>query len=260
MVTGIKHGRLHFASIVKSILFCCLLGCLCFMAACGTPADPAHPLSASDTPTASVTGDTAGTPGGQVAPIQVIASQTTVTTYPGGQMHMTISTSPYAVCTFLVTYGKSQPSSNPGVVPHTADTHGMVSWTWRVDGDAHTGAWPLTITAVLANGAKTGKRVTVHVTFPPINVVSAQSVLRAAPRATMQLTIATAPSVSCVLLLSYGAGKPVKRLGGHSDVSGIASWSWRVANSAMAGTYPLTVIVTLADGETGSTQINMLVV
>ncbi len=147
-----------------------------------------------------------------------------------------------------------------GVVPHTADAHGMVSWTWKVDGDAHTGAWPLTITAVLANGAKAGTQVMVRVTFPPVNVVSAQSVLRAAPRAMMQLTIATAPSVGCVLLLNYGAGKPVKRLGGHSDVGGIVSWSWRVDNSAVAGTYPLTVTVTLADGQTGSTQIHMVVI
>ncbi|MBA2678536.1 MAG: hypothetical protein H0U76_09120, partial [Ktedonobacteraceae bacterium] len=177
MVTGIRHGRVHFASIIRAVLFGCLLGCVCFVTACGTPADPVHPLSASTTSAASVTGDMTGTPSGQVASIQVIASQTTVATYPGGQMHMTISTSPYAVCTFLVTYGRSRPSSNMGVVPHTADAHGMVSWTWRVDGDAHTGTWPLTITALLANGAKAGTQVMVRVTFPPINVVRAQSVL-----------------------------------------------------------------------------------
>ncbi|QBD81749.1 hypothetical protein EPA93_39570 [Ktedonosporobacter rubrisoli] len=237
-------------------LYGCILLNLLLLGACGVPPAPAHPLSAD--PLLGETPVTVMAQRKHIEPIQVSGAQSTLTTYPGGQMKMTISTSPYALCSFSVDYGRGAPSHNVGVLPHAADGNGVASWSWRVDGDAHTGTWPMTISAVLPDGLKTVARVNVVVTFPPINVVATQSSLVAAPKGNIALTISTAPSSDCTVALSY-RGAQTKFLPAHSDYNGLASWSWHVEAGASAGVWPLTVTVTLADGEKTSAPVNVTI-
>lgn len=254
MVRGIKrlrYRRWMWSGIASLILFCTF--CL---TACGVPAPPAHPLSNDDT-SITVTGNTASPT--SVRPIQVETSLSDLVTYPGGLMNMTIATNPHALCSFIIAYGLGTPSRNAGIAPVTADDNGLARWTWRVDGDARTGWWPLTITAVLPNGAKTTSQVSVHITFPPISIVSTQTNLTAPPRSMMTLTIATAPDISCVLIFNDGPGRPTKALRANSNTSGIANWMWRVDNAAVVGSWPISINVTLLDGETTSTQAHMTI-
>src|SRR5947209_5092303 len=103
MRVGIKQRRRHSCGAMSgaSVLF--LLICL-LLSACGS-AQTDHPLT-TGTPTGDQGSPTANT--GTVdtgVPIVLIDNQSTLATYPGGFMTMTISTSPYAVCNFLVYYG-----------------------------------------------------------------------------------------------------------------------------------------------------------
>src|SRR5437764_13853402 len=107
-------------------------------------------------------------------------------------MTMTISTSPFAVCNFVVNYGLSTPSKAFGIIPRTADASGKASWRWQVDSGAHTGTWPLTISVMLANGAQATAKISAFVSLPPINVVGSQSNLIGRGKDNMMLTIATA--------------------------------------------------------------------
>lgn len=241
----------------------CLLFCAWLLIACGgVPPKPAHPLSdATETPIGGDTSSptTTGTVNTHIQPIQVTSDIGGLTGYPGGQMTMTISTSPSANCTFIVSYGRTVPSVAVGITPRAADSHGAVTWTWQVDGNAHTGTWPLTIYATLAGGAKTSKVVNVTVTFPPISVVSSQTNLSAYPKNDMVLTISTAPHVQCTLALNFGPSRAVKDINTSSDANGIASWTWHIDAAAMPGTYSQGITVTLADGETGGSAVNMTI-
>lgn len=249
----LKQKNIYAVRVGIGIFLLCLL-----LAACGTPPPTKHPLSQVDVGGTASSGSGSSTPGNTT--IQAIQlQQSNLSTYAGGQMSMTIVTSPYALCSFSILYGKSTPSTNIGIVPHTADPRGMVSWTWRVDGDAHTGTWPLTISAVLPSGARATRVVQVYVVFPPITVVSSQTNLTAYPRENMSLTIATAPSVQCVLALNYGPTRPIKYLKSVANSNGIVNWTWRIDNNAPAGNWPLIITVTLADGEQGNSQVNMTV-
>lgn len=253
MLQVVKNGKLYPYTIT---IFCCIFFCSFLVVACGgVPPPPQHPLSMGNTPTAvSATKPTSSV---NVQPIQVITTQSNIATYPGGQMHMTISTSPYAVCFFTVDYGRGILSKNAGIVPSTADAKGVASWTWRVDAQARTGTWPLTVSAVLPNGAKTSAQVNVTVTLPPLSVLTAQTNLSAQPGGNMVLVIATAPSLACTLTLNYGPTRPMKFLQSRANVNGVVSWMWRVDNLAVQGAWPLTVTATLADGEQTSTQVTM---
>lgn len=246
-------------SICLPVLLCCVL----LLAACGgVPADPKHPLSlVTETPgdTSTPTGTGTDTTNTHIQPIQVTSDTTGLTSYPGGQMTMTITTSPSANCTFIVNYGKTTPSVGIGITPHSADAHGNVTWTWQVDGNAHTGTWPLTLYATLAGGAKTSKTINVTVTFPPISVVSSQTNLSAYPKNDMILTISTAPHVQCTLALNFGPSKAVKYITTSADSNGIASWTWHIDSTATAGTFSQGITVTLADGETAGSNVNMTI-
>ena len=233
------------------------------LAACGgVPKDPTHPLSdVTETPYGGDASSptTTGTVNTHIQPIQVTSDSTGLVGYPGGQMTMTISTSPSANCTFVVSYGKTTPSVAVGITPHSADSHGAVTWTWQVDGTAHTGTWPLTIYATLAGGAKTSRIVNVTVTFPPIAVVSSQTNLSAYPKNDMVLTISTAPHMQCTLALNFGPSKAVKYVNTSSDANGIATWTWHVDSTATPGTFSQAITVTLADGEVTGSAVNMTV-
>lgn len=194
-----------------------------------------------------------------VRPISVVTSQTNLTTYAGGYMNLTITTSPYAVSTITISYGLKKASTASGMTPHVANTQGMVSWKWWVELDAHTGVWPLTIAAVLPNGSKTSTTVNVTVTFPPISIDSSQTQLSSHPNQGMQLTIVTAPEASCTIQYQYGPTQPFRSYTQQASWAGVVNWQWTVGKKVATGTYPLTVIVVLADGEQTSMQTTMTV-
>lgn len=261
MVSDIEPGEpsRHSEAVQRVGLILSLL-LLLLLAACGTPPPSKHPLSQVDiTPTnmANMQNSTVITSNGYILPIQVSSGQSSLSTYPGGQMSLTISTSPYALCSFSIAYGQAAPSTNIGIVPHTADAKGMVNWTWRVDRDAHTGTWPLIITASLSGNGRITQTVPISVMLPPITVVS--STLTAYPRQTMTVTISTAPNVQCTLSLYEPVSKATKYLKNVSDANGSATWTWHVANNASAGMWQLPIVVTLADGEQVNSQVTMTI-
>lgn len=258
MVSDIeRRERPRHSPIARRIGLLLSLLLLCLVAACGTPPPSKHPLSQVDITPTDMGNSTVTTSNEHISPIQVLSAQSRLSTYPGGQMSMTLLTSPYALCSFSISYGKAVPSANVGIVPHTANANGMVNWTWLVDRDVHTGTWPLTITASLSGSGRITQTVQVSVVLPPITVVS--STLTAYPRQTMSLTISTAPAVQCTLGLYEGVGKPMKYLKNVSDTNGVATWIWHVANNSVAGTWQLPVVVTLVDGEQVNSQVTMTI-
>src|SRR5581483_9999598 len=74
-----------------------------------------------------------------IRPIEVVTNQSNLTSYANGKMNLTIISSPYAICNFIVSYGMSTPSKSFGIEPTTADAHGRASWTWQVERKAPTG-------------------------------------------------------------------------------------------------------------------------
>lgn len=258
-VQDTRIGKVYSSREVWASLIVCMLFCSCLLIACGTTTQPKQSLTSEESNNNGTPAIGTITPGAQVLPVRVVNDKTNVSTYPAGQMNLTINTSPYAVCSFVVDYGRGKPSSNIGVVPSTADANGMASWTWRVDSDAHTGTWPLTITALLPNGSKTSTQINVSVTLPPINVLGSQTNLRALPGGTMQLTIATAPGVDCTVSFSFGSSESSRSLSQFTNFTGVASLNWRVVPKTPAGVWPLAITVTLADGEKVSNQISMTV-
>lgn len=256
MEAGSRQKKRRFSGkVLSGVALFLILGF--WLSACGS-SQVDHPLTAGTATDdqSSPTVDT-GTPNTSF-PIVVLDNQSSLTMYPGGFMTLTITTNPYAICNFLVYYGLSTPSKTFGIVPVTADANGIASWKWQVDGKAHTGAWPLSISATLPNGAHATTKVNVNVTLPPISIGSPTS-LSGSPGSDLMLTISTAPSVNCTLLLNFGPGIPEKTLRAHSGGNGTASWSWHVNKNAAPGTWPLTVTATLADGESSTTQVNMTI-
>ncbi|GAC1354904.1 MAG: hypothetical protein NVS4B11_20370 [Ktedonobacteraceae bacterium] len=236
-----------------------LFGCLViWLSGCGTPPPAKNPLSNEvDTPTVEGTSAAATAVNSHINPIQI--TQSNLVTYPGGKMTMTIATSPSAQCTFIVDYGRGKSSSAIGTGPQVAKSDGTASWTWQVDSDAKTGLWPMTIVAEFTGSTvKTTMTVNVTVTLPPITVVSPTSI-SAPPKSDMTLTIATAPHVLCTLGLNFGPSRPIKYVKSGSDANGVATWTWHVDAAAPAGTWPLSITVTLADGEQASSQVNMTI-
>src|SRR5712691_11262057 len=206
MVVGTKQKRQHSYKGMASGLALFLMLCLFLLSGCGSANEPDHPLTmgtaAGDQ--GSPTADTGNQ--GTSIPIYVVNGQSALSSYPGGFMTITVSTSPFAVCNFIVYYGLSTPSKTFGIIPRTADANGIASWHWQVDGNARTGVWPVNITATLPSGEHATSKVNVFVTLPPINVVTSQTNLSGPPNSDLMLTIATAPSVDCTLLLNFGPG------------------------------------------------------
>jgi hypothetical protein len=225
------------------------------LSGCGSTA-PDQPLLAGPGTTPVPGSPTQGS-GEAVAAIQVVDSQTSLTAYPGGYMTLAITTSPFAVTSFVVNYGLSQPSRDPGIAPRTADAKGGADWRWQVELGAHSGQWPLTISALLPNGSRTTRQLTATVTLAPVSLVTSQSTLSAFPNGTMTLTIATAPQVSCILLLTYGPG--TKTVKSRADATGRAVLSWRVDSKATAGTWPQSLTVRQLDGESTTATVSTTV-
>ena len=257
MVVRNKQWREHPCKMIIGGLVVFLTLYLFVMSGCGTTT-PDQPLTTGvGTPVDQVS-PTASS-GSGIAAIQLINSQTNLSAYPGGYMTMAISTSPFAVSNFVVNYGLSTPSKSSGVVPRTTDANGVANWRWQVELSAHTGVWPLTISAILPNGSRTTKQVNVTVTLAPINVVGSQSTLGAYPKGNMTLTIATAPQVMCTLQLNFGPGIPGRILRRKADSNGIAILTWHVDSLATPGRWPLILSVSLVDGESTSSSLSMTV-
>jgi hypothetical protein len=182
-----------------------------------------------------------------IKPIEVVANQSSLTSYANGKMNLTIISSPYAICNFIVSYGMSTPSRSFGIKPTTVDAQGRARWQWQVEGKAPTGRWPLTITATLANGAQTSRTIDVTVKLPPINLDSTKSRLKVSRKAEATLAVVTAPLVSCTMTMSYTSRNKIFK--GIADSKGEISWAWNVEAGANPGIYPLTVTVTTISGE-----------
>ena len=182
-----------------------------------------------------------------IKPIEVITNQSRLTSYANGQMNLTITSSPYAICNFIVSYGMNMPSRAFGIKPVTADAYGLASWQWQVEGKAPTGNWPLKITATSVNGAQTSRTINVIVTLPPINLDSTTSTLSVARKAEATLAVLTAPFVSCTMTMDYTSKS--KTLKGRADSKGEMSWTWKVEAGTGPGIYPLIVAITTGSGE-----------
>lgn len=233
------------------ILALCLLLCAWVLIGCGGRPHADRPLMTNSSVFTSSTtpGATVGT---HIQPIQVQTAQSNLTSYPNGPMNLTITTSPFAICNFIVSYGLDKPSNSFGIVPVTANAKGVASWHWQVEGKAPTGTWPLAITASLVNGSRTTARANITVTLPPINLVGSRSVLNVLRKTNATLAIATAPFLACTVTLNYG-GRP-RILQGTADSKGMVTWTWRVAAGAPTGTLPLIVDGTTGSGEHTSAQ------
>lgn len=241
---------LFFGMLTIPVIVCAFL-----LAGCGggTPVD--HPL-VTGTPTFDI-GTSTTSSRGKVAPIQV--TQSSLTAYPGGTMSLAITTSPYAVCSLEVAYGHSKPSQIPGATPATASSSGSASWRWFVATNAHTGNWPLTISANLANGAKATAQVTVTVVFPALSIVSSNSKLAVHPGGTIKLGLQTGPSVNVEATYAFGADKTGHTVKGQANGKGLATLYWGVASNVAKGSYPVTVSEILADGEQASISVTVVI-
>jgi hypothetical protein len=248
-----KHN--NFITIGRKLALSLILICVALLAGCGKSTPPDQPLTTdSDTPTASVSATDVPT---HITPITVIQGQTNLTTYPGGSVTLAISTSPFALCAIEVNYGLKAPSASLGMGSVTADAKGMASWHWTVTLQAHTGSWPLTVSAILPDGSRTSTQVNAYVTAAPISVQSAA--LSASPGKDMSLTIATSPFATCAIQYAFEPGRPTRTVTVKADGSGIASWTWIVGKVAAAGTYRVTIIATLADGEASYSGVSATV-
>ncbi|HET6924688.1 MAG TPA: hypothetical protein VFH39_02580 [Candidatus Saccharimonadales bacterium] len=70
---------------------------------------------------------------------------------PGSDASINIKTVATSVCSISVMYD-TQPGTDPGLKPKTADDFGNVSWDWKVPANAPIGTWPVKVTCV--RGAK----------------------------------------------------------------------------------------------------------
>ncbi len=257
MTTANKEQKRHFYMRVPVRWVVPFMFCMVVIASCGNTPPDKPLLTGISTPTLQVT--TTANSSSQGAPIAVLADQSHLIAYPGGSMSLSISTSPYTVCQFLVYYGQSTPSKSLGIIPRTTDANGKASWSWQVNTTVHTGTWPLKIIATASNGAVSTSTVDINVTFPPINVVSSQTNLTGHPKDILTLTIATAPWVNCSLVLNFGPTIAAKTLHTSGGSKGIAVFNWHIDRSTSAGVWPLTIVVSLPDGESSSTQVSMTV-
>ena len=248
-----KHKHHIYGAGARLLL---LLFLLAVISGCGKTPPDRPLLNGADTPTQDVIASPGTATRG--APVSVLSDQSQLTAYPGGNMSLSVVTSSFTVCQILVYYGQSTPSKAQGLVPRTTDSQGKASWTWQVALNVHTGTWPLKVVATSSSGAVSTTTVNITVTLPPISLLSSQSNLVGSPESNLLLTISTAPFVNCDLILNYGPAT-LKTLRTSANVRGVAVWNWRVTRTAAAGVWPLTVTVTLPDGEATSTHVNVTI-
>jgi hypothetical protein len=258
IVMDMKHYRRYQQSLCwTKVLFVTIL-CIEALAACVGQPLPDRALTnngaiiADGTPTAAHTARSK-----VIKPIEVITNQSRLISYANGKMNLTITSSPYAICNFIVSYGMGMPSRAFGIKPATADAHGLASWTWQVEGKAPTGRWPLKITATLVNGAQTSRVINVLVTLPPMNLDGTKSTLSVARKAEATLAVATAPLVNCTMTIGYTSR--IKTLKGIADSKGNMSWTWKVETGVNPGIYPLIVTIITGSGEQEKATFDIII-
>ncbi len=79
----------------------------------------------------------------QPLPVRIVSVTSPVS--PGADATLTVQTAPGALCLITVRY-KSGPSKARGLDPKTADSRGIVAWTWRVGTRTTPGRWPIIVT------------------------------------------------------------------------------------------------------------------
>ncbi len=140
------------------------------VAGCGGPTPPpvVENLSATPTPTGletpapRPTEDLACDCPGLVLPppagqLEVIVTKRTASVRPNHTASVTIKTTQAARCLMAVDY-PSGPSTAGGIVTKTADSQGLVTWTWKVGRHAPAGSWGIGIGCSL--GHRNGMAIT----------------------------------------------------------------------------------------------------
>lgn len=258
MFSGSKQSRRYQRSLFSILLPSLLMALASVLTACNNQPSPDQPLTYSNMISGSATPATIATIQNKaIQPIEIVADQSHVSSYANGKMSLTITTSPYAICNFLVSYGMNTPSRAFGIKPVTTDAHGLASWQWQVESKAATGIWPLELTATSVNGTQTKRSISVTVSLPPIHLDTTRSILKVTHKAIATLAIVTAPSTSCLVTIGYPAHP--KTLKGTTDAHGAIIWTWRVEGSINPGAYPLIVTVTTGSGEQANATFSMVV-
>jgi len=75
------------------------------------------------------------------ASVETITSPVT----PGSNVALDVQTLGGSTCTITAVYNKI-PSTDSGLKQKTADTYGVISWSWTVGADTPLGSWPVTVT------------------------------------------------------------------------------------------------------------------
>lgn len=258
MFSDSKQSRWYQRSFFSILLPSLLMILASILTACNKQPSPDQPLTHGGMISGSATPSTAVTAQNKtVQPIEIVADQSHVSSYANGRMSLTITTSPYAICNFLVSYGMNTPSRALGIKPVTADAHGLASWQWQVESKATTGIWPLELTATLINGTQTKRSISVTISLPPIHLDTTKSILNVMHKTVATLAIITAPSTSSLVTIGYPAHP--KTFKGITDAHGTIIWTWRVEGSTNPGTYPLIVTITTGSGEQANATFSMTV-
>src|SRR5258708_32156382 len=170
-MTDRKQHQLHGSMRTGVMLAFCFWLCSWALIGCGSSPHADRPLMGSFTaPATRAIPAAMASVGTRIQAIEVLAAQSNLASYPNGLMDLTIVTSPFAICNFIVNYGLDKISNSFGIVPVTADAKGLATWHWQVEGKAATGTWPLAITASLVNGPHTTPRINITVNLPPITL------------------------------------------------------------------------------------------
>ena len=164
MLEETKQQRQLSSVVLFSRMMMFIMICSFILSGCGSSSQKDTPLIAAATSSSQQSPFASATSIGKpTASIKVIDAQTSLSSYPGGYMTMSISTGPAAICTITVYYGLNTPSKSFGIIPVTADRNGIASWHWKVASSTPVGIWPLTISAVQVNGTKITTQVNVTV-------------------------------------------------------------------------------------------------
>jgi hypothetical protein len=164
MLEETKQQRQLSSVVLFSRMMMFIMICSFILSGCGSSSQKDTALITADTSSSQQSPIASATSIGKpTASIKVIDAQTSLSSYPGGYMTMSISTGPAAICTITVYYGLNTPSKSFGIIPVTADRNGIASWHWKVPSSAPVGIWPLTISAVQVNGTKITTQVNVTV-------------------------------------------------------------------------------------------------
>jgi hypothetical protein len=248
MFSGSKQSWWYQFSSFSILLPSLLMILASILTACNNQAPPDQPLTHNGKINGDAAPDTVVTAQNKpIQPIEIVTDQSNISSYANGTMSLTITTSPYAICNFIVSYGMNAPSKASGIKPVTANASGLASWQWRVESKASTGLWPLQVTATSINGTQTTRSISVIVNLPPLRLDTTRSILTAKRKATAILAIVTAPSTNCTMMMNYSTHS--KTFKGTSDAHGTINWTWRIEAGTNPGTYPLVVTVTTGSSE-----------